>query len=301
MKQIIDVLKKYDIKPYRYISNGSVTIVEDKIRRFVVKENKINNEIFSYLKSRNFDYYPNFLNELDDEFQIQEYIEDTNYPSEQKIIDLINLVSLLHNKTTHYKEVDFEDYKRLYEDISNNIEYLKSYYFDIVTTIETHVFMSPCEYLIARNISKINSALNFCETEVKNWYKLVENKTRERQVVLHNNLDLSHFIKNDKSYLISWNKSKIGSPIFDLYVLYKRHSLDFDFENIFNVYEQSYPLQEDEKRLLYILISLPDKIDFDSDNYILSKKISNMIDLLYKTDKLISPYYSKYDIKNPEP
>lgn len=296
MKQINDILKKYDIKPYRYTSNGNVTIVEDKIGRFVIKKNKVNNEIFSYLKSRNFDYYPSVINDIDDEFQIQEYIEDTNYPKEQKIIDLVNLVSLLHNKTTHYKEVDFEDYKRLYEDISNNIEYLKGYYFDIVTTIETHVFMSPYEYLLARNISKINSALNFCENEVEKWYKLVENKTKERQVVLHNNLDLSHFIKNDKSYLLSWGKSKIGNPIFDLYVLYKRHAIDFDFESIFNIYEQNYPLKEDEKRLLYILISLPDKIEFDDNNYNLTKKISNMIDLLYKTDKLISPYYSKQNI-----
>lgn len=296
MKQINDILKKYDIKPYRYTSNGKVTIIEDKIGRFVVKENNVNHEIFSYLKSRNFDYYPNVINDLDDDYQIQEYIEDTNYPKEQKVIDLVSLVSLLHNKTTHYKEVDFEDYKRLYEDISNNIEYLKSYYFDILTTIESHVFMSPYEYLLARNISKINSALNFCENEIEKWYKLVENKTKERQVVLHNNLDLTHFIKSDKSYLISWGKSKIGNPIFDLYILYRRHALDFDFENILNVYEQNYPLKEDEKRLLYILISLPDKIEFDGNNYILTKKISDMVDILYKTDKLISPYYSKQNI-----
>lgn len=296
MKQINDILKKYDIKPYRYTSNKKVTIVEDKIGRFVVKKSKINNEIFSYLKSRSFDYYPKIINELDDDIEIQEYIEDINYPKEQKIIDLINLVSLLHNKTTHYKEVDFEDYKRLYEDISNNIEYLKSYYFDIITNIDTHVFMSPYEYSLARNISKINSALDFCENEIKNWYKLVENKTKERQVILHNNLDLSHFIKNDKSYLISWEKSKIGNPIFDLYILYKRHALDFDFESLFSIYEHNYPLKEDEKRLLYILISLPDKIDFEDTNYNLTRKISNMIDKLYKTDKLISPYYSKQDI-----
>lgn len=296
MKRINDYLKKYDIKPYRYRSDGNVTIVEDKIGRFVVKKNEINSEIFSYLKSKNFDYYPNIINDTADDIQIQEYIEDTNYPKEQKIIDLVNLVSLLHNKTTHYKEVDIEDYKKLYEDIKNNIEYLKSYYFDMVTTFETHVFMNPYEYLLARNISKINAALSFCEKEVENWYKLVNDKTKERQVVLHNNLDLSHFIKNDKSYLISWGKSKIGNPIFDMYVLYKRHALDFDFESIFNIYEQSYPLKEDEKRLLYILISLPDKIDFSDTNYNLTKKISKMVDLLYKTDKLISPYYSKQNI-----
>ncbi|MBE6149466.1 MAG: hypothetical protein E7170_01930 [Firmicutes bacterium] len=298
MIQLNDILKKYDIKPYRYINNGNITIVEDKNERFVVRKKSMNEDIYSYLKTRNFDYFPRIVNDLNEDFIIQEYIEDEKYPSEQKILDLINLVSLLHNKTTHYKEVDIEDYKRLYEDISNNIEYLKSYYFDIITTIETHTFMSPHEYLFARNISKINSVLNFCEIEVSNWYKLVKDKTKERQVVLHNNLDLSHFIKNDKSYLINWKKSKIGNPIFDLFVLYKRHALDFDFESVLNSYEQSYPLTDDEKRLLYILISLPDKIEFEGANYELCNKISNMVDYLYKTDKLISPYYSKQNIHN---
>ena len=160
MIQLNDILKKYDIKPYRYINNGNVTIIEDKNDRFIVRKKSMDEEIFSYLKTRNFDYFPKIINDLNDEFIIQEYIEDVKYPSEQKILDLINLVSLLHNKTTHYKEVDIEDYKRLYEDISNNIEYLKSYYFDIITTIETHAFMSPYEYLFTRNISKINSVLN---------------------------------------------------------------------------------------------------------------------------------------------
>ena len=34
-----------------------------------------------------------------------EYIEDVNTPEEQKAIDLVSMMSLLHNKTTYYKEV----------------------------------------------------------------------------------------------------------------------------------------------------------------------------------------------------
>lgn len=296
MKAIYDFLKQHDFKPYRYTNIKDNTIIDDKMGRFIVKKNKLDNEIMSYLKSRSFDYIPNIVNKLDDEYIIEEFIDEVNYPKEQKIIDLVNIVSLLHNKTTHYKEVDLEDYKRLYEDIKNNIEYLKSYYFDILTTIETHVYMSPSEYLLARNISKINLSLIFANKEIDNWYKLVSNKTKERHVVLHNNLDIDHFIKYDKSYLIGWSRSKIGNPIFDLYVLYKRHALDFDFDYILKTYEQNYPLKEDEKKLLFVLITLPDKIEFNDNEYNLTKKISNMVDTIYKTDALISPYYSKNDI-----
>lgn len=296
MKQISEILKKYEIKPYRYTTNGKTTIVDTEMGRFVLKQKSDKKEIFNYLKSRSFDYYPNVLNEDDDEYEISEYIEDTTYPNEQKIMDLVNLVSLLHNKTTHFKEVDFDDYKKIYEDVLNNIEYLNSYYNDIITIIETKVFMSPSEYLLARNISKIYAALNFCKGEVDKWYKLVQDKTKQRHVVLHNNLDLSHFIKNDKSYLISWNKSKIGIPIFDLYILYKRHALEYEFSEILKYYELNYPLQEDERNLFFVLIALPPKLEFDKSEYENTSYINEQIDLLYKTERLISTYHSKNNV-----
>lgn len=294
MNQINEILKKYNLKPYRYKKSGKATIIDTQIGRFVIKENKKDKEILSYLKSRNFDYFPKIIS--DDEYEITEFIEEINYPVEQKMIDLINLISLLHSKTTYYKEIDFDDYKKIYEDINNNIEYLTSYYNDLITTITTHVYMSPSEYLLTRNISKVYASLNFCKGEVLKWYELIKDKTKQRVVVLHNNLDLSHFIKNEKSYLLSWNKAKIGIPIFDLYILYKRHALNFDFQDILKQYEKTYPLKEDERKLLFILITLPPILVLDKSEYEKTKYISEQIDLLYKTENLISPYYSKENV-----
>lgn len=298
MQKINEILKKYNIKPHRYEKNGKVIIVSDEENKYVVKKNKKNQEIFEYLKNRSFDYYPKILNDSNDSYEISEYIYDDYIPDEQKMLDLIKLVTLLHNKTTHYKEVDFDDYKTIYETLSNNIEYLYSYYNDLITLIETKVYMSPSEYLLARNISKIFGSLNFSKQELEKWYKLVENKTKQRVVVLHNNLDLSHFRSNTKNYLLSWDKAKLGIPIFDLYILYKRHGLDFNFEEILKYYESSYKLQEDEKILFFILIALPDKIELNESIYEQTKKISKFLDLSYKTERLISPYYTKKEPSN---
>lgn len=296
MKQINEILKKYKLKPNRYVKNGKATIVDTEIGRFVIKKNNYNKKIFNYLKSRNFNYYPKIINDLDEEYEISEYIEEIDYPNEQKMLDLINLISLLHSKTTHFKEIDYEDYKQIYEDIKNNIEYLEDYYNEMITIIESHVYMSPSEYLLARNISRIFISLNFCKNEIENWYNLIKDKTKQRVVVLHNNLDLSHFIKNDNSYLISWDKSKIGIPIFDLYILYKRHALDYDFSEILKNYEKNYPLKKEERILLFILIALPIKLEFNKSNYELTKEISNQMDIMYKTEKLILPYYMEQNI-----
>ena len=294
MRKINEVLKKYALRPHRYIKEGNVTIVDTEQGRFVIKEKrKSNNKIYNYLNSRNFDYYPSFITDTTEDYEITEYIEEFDIPKEQKIMDLIDLVSLLHSKTTHYKEIDEDEYKEIYEDINNNIICLRSYYDDLINVIDTKVYPSPGEYLLARNITKVFAAIMYAENELEKWYELVKNSHKKRLVVLHNNLDLSHFLRNKKSYLISWDKSKIDIPIFDLYKLYKHNGLEFEFSEILNRYEKNYPLLPEEKKLLFILMALPDKIEFNNDEYENCKSVNRMIDFVYKTEMIISPYYSK--------
>ncbi|MDD3452874.1 MAG: hypothetical protein PHN42_01165 [Bacilli bacterium] len=295
-----NILKKYDLKPKSYRKIGETTLIEsDNIKYIIKKKKRDNKEIFDYLKSRNFYYYPKIVNE-DENYEITEYIEQIDMPNEQKILDMIDLISLLHNKTTYYKEVDIEDYKKIYEDITNNINYLFSYYNDLITLIETKTYMSPSEYLLARNISIVFDNIALCKDKINNWYELVKNLRRQRQVVLHNNLQIDHFLKNDEKYLISWDKAKIDMPIFDLYKLYKKHGLNYDFEVILRRYEQNYPLLKEEKELLFILLLLPDKLEFQNIEYQDCKIISKIIDYIYKTRYFVLPYYSDNTNTTPE-
>lgn len=287
MKEINDLIREY--KPNGYKKIKDVVLVNTKNNKLVIKKKKNDSNIYEYLNSRSFRYYPKIVRE-DNEYRITEYVRETEMPQEQKIIDMINLVSLLHSKTTFYKEVDEADYKKIYEDINGNIEYLKSYYIDLITIIESKVYMSPSEYLLARNISKIFAALNYCENELNKWIEIIGNKKKQRFVVLHNNLELEHFIRNNNSYLISWDKSKIDIPIFDLYKLYKKYALTFDFETILKEYERNYPLLNEEILLFFILVTLPEKIEFMDNEYENTKIVGKKIDIIYKTEKLIEEY-----------
>ncbi len=279
MNEINELLRKYNLHPQKYIKNKSAIYIETQQEKYIIKEKTKENEyIYDYLKSRNFNYLPTRITNQEDKFQITKYIEQYQIPKEQKIIDLITLVSLLHNKTTHYKEVTEDNYKEIYEDINNNIEHLYSYYNDLMTIIESKVYMSPCEYLIARNISKIYESLYFSKEELGKWYNLVKEKQRQRYTVLHNNLELDHFIINENKYLISWDKAKIGIPVFDIYKLYKKHALDFEFNEILKIYEKNYPLKEDERKLLFILISIARKIEMNKSEYENTNEARKQID-----------------------
>lgn len=294
MYEISEFLKKYHLVSYSYQKKGKAIIVSTKDGKYVIKnKNRDNNNIFKYLSSRNFDYFPKRISNEDDDYELTNYIEETEMPQSQKMTDMMDLIALLHSKTTYYQEIDLDEYKKIYEDIHNNIEYLYSYYNDIITLIENKIIYSPSEYLFARNISIVFDTLNYVNELLEKWYEMVKEKRKQRYVVVHNNLDINHFLKENSEYLISWDKSKIDLPIYDLYKLYKRNHLEYDFDILLKRYERSYPLLEEEKRLFHILILLPDKIEFNLQEYDMCKKISNMIDGLYKTKDFVLPYYSK--------
>lgn len=294
MYEISEFLKKYNIVPKSYQKNGKATIVNTKNGKYVIKnKNRDNNDILKYLLSRNFDYFPKLLSNSADDYELIEYVEDIDMPEEQKMMDMIDLIALLHSKTTYYKEVDIDDFDKIYDDINNNIAYLYNYYNDIMTIIENKIIYSPSENLLARNISIIFDTLNFENNLLNKWQEIVKEKRKQRYVVIHNNLDIDHFLKNQNNYLISWDKSKIDLPIYDLYKLYKKNNLKYDFETLLKRYERTYPLLEEEKLLFHILILLPDKIEFNNNEFEMCQKISDAIDNLYKTKDYVLPYYSE--------
>lgn len=286
IKQYKNILKKNDLLVNKYTIKGKATIVDTNKGLFVLKQNK-GNDIYKYLLSRNFVYFPKII-DIDDNYILFEYLDDINYDNNQKAFDLMHILALLHSKTTYYKEIDYDEYKNIYEDLKQKIGYINNYYLDIISMIESNVYMSPSEYLIARNISKIFSCIYYCNNELDNWYELIKDKKRKRVVTLHNNLKLDNIIKNKNIYLISWDKSKVDIPIYDLVYFYNNYSLEFDFSNLLEEYQRIFPLLKEEKILMNILISIPNKIDFEKNEYDKTKAVRKLLDKIYKTEKLLT-------------
>ena len=289
--KINELLKEKNIHPLKYEKKGKVTVISSASERYVYKDSTIDTKILNYLKSRNFDYMPKILEKKD--YELMQYIDDLEIPKEQKMIDMIKLVSLLHSKTTHYKKVNREEYHKLYDELNGNLDYLYSHYTDLITIIESKVYPSPKELSLSKNISKIYDTIAINKKRLDSWQNLIKDKTKDRNVVIHGNLRLSHFKVDDKPYLISWDKAKIDSPVFDIYKLYNSHVLDFDFESLLELYEKAYPLKEDERKLFHILISMPDIIDLKGKEYDECKKINRMMEKIYIAEKLTSKEITK--------
>ena len=284
-----NLLLQYDLVPKKYTIKKNIVIVDTEKGNFVFKKkNKNLKKLQDYLISRNFEYFPKIIyNDDRSDYSVYNYIEDIDTPKEQKALDIIHLMSLLHNKTTYYKEITDDEYKKIYEDIKNKLDYIYNYYNDLVLIAEKSIYMSPKEYLLCRNISKIYSAIMYCNNKLDYLLEITSDKKKQRVVTLHNNLETDHLLRNKIPYLISWEKSSVGIPIYDFYHFFKKHCLEFDFNELFKNYINKYPLLEEEQNLLFVLISIPERIEFDENEINTCSKIRKMLDYLYKAEILI--------------
>ena len=292
MNKRIEILKSI-YKPYRYTIKGKSTILETTCGDFIIKpKNKDINELYTYLTNRGFINYPKIIDSSRDEVNVFEYVEDVKLPKEQKCDDLIEIIASLHNKTSYFKEVSEDRFKSIYEDVLSNINYLSNYYNTLYEIGFNEVYASPSNYIFMRNYYKLNSALEYAKSELENWYSLVTSETKIRVCLIHNNLELNHLL-NDK--LISWDNYMIDTPVIDIVKLYKKEWKNINFSEILERYMYKFPLLEYEKKLLFILISMPPEIKKSDNEFEKCKVVSEVMDYVFKTEELIRPYNAEHE------
>lgn len=295
MNRSLEVLKTI-YKPYRYTIRGNVLILSTTSGDFVVKEKKEGSnmkELYSYLASRSFTNFPSLIDESRNDVNVYEYLDGVIMPQEQKALDMIDLISNLHNKTTFYKTVTEDTFKEIYDAIKSNLVYLRNDYNQKYEKIKTEIYMSPSHYLFIRNAYKIFAALDFCEHELAAWFSLVKEQNKKRVCLIHNHLTLDHFLKNDKDYLISWENSRTDTPVMDLVVFYHNEYFRVNFDVLLSRYFEKVQFSKDEKKLFFLLISLPQKIDFLEDELKSCQKVREVIDYVFITENLVRPYYAE--------
>lgn len=290
-EKLKEIVLKY--KPLKYTIKGKTINVNSMQGNFVIKPAKKDIiSLFSYLNSRSFYNYPKVIAK-DDDYITYEYLKELETPKEQQLLDLILVVAKLHNKTVYFKEVTEDKYKEIYDNIKDNVIYLRDYYSGIYDEAFNEIYISPAKYNFLLNYSLLNNDLAFILEEIDEWFNLVKESNKQRVCLIHNNLSLEHFVKGMDSYLISWDKYTFDTPVMDIINLYHNEYLTCDFSGILKEYLKNFKLSVDEEKLLFILLSLPDKINFDDSEFNNTINVANLVDYIKRTEKLIRPYYAK--------
>lgn len=292
MKRINEVFK-----PTKITLAGKSKILLTENGKFVVKpKQKDIKKLYDYLACRQFNNFPKLIDEYDENY-IYDYIEEIPVPLNQKAADMASLLALLHNKTAYFKPITADHVKAIYENVLNNILYLEKHYELLFNGISTEVLMSPASYLLIRNRSKIMANLSFLKNELELWLKKMTDHPKERVVYCHNNLSIDHFLKTTEEYFVSWDNYTIDTPILDLINLYRNDYYKYDFSNFWEIYNERFPLSEEEKQLFFIMIALPYELEFTTDEYTNTQVVNNLLTYLYKTENLIRFNYAPQDKK----
>ena len=281
-KEIHEIIKKRKLHPISYQKIKNVYIVNDNKTQYVIKLNTNNYDIYKYLLSRDFPYFPKNFNNIDDDYDISLYIEGLNVSKEQRIDDYIKIISLLHNKTSYHREIDLDEIKEKYEELNNRIIYLRKYYHELNDVIDKMIFLSPSAYLLVRNISLIYSILDKNQLLLNDVYDVIKNVKSIRVSLLHNNIDLDHLIINENDYLISWDKSCFNSPIYELEEFYRKYYQSIDLDYLIKLYEKRNSLSTIEKKILLIYLSMPMEIKLTDNTFTDTNIINNEINYLNK-------------------
>ena len=274
--------------PRKITISGKSNILTTKDEKYVVKEkNKDLKSLFEYLNSRNFNKYPKIIDEYDNKY-VYEYVKDVNMPINQKIVEEAKTLAELHYKTSYFKNIKIDDIKKIYEDIKSNIIYIEDYYNRLFDKALAEEYIRPSLYVLLINSSLIRSNISFLKRELEKWYKLVSTEDKIRVVYNHNNLNIDHFINNK---FISWDNYIVDSPVVDLINLYHNDYNKYDYSIFLKEYLKDYELLDYEKSLLFIMISIPQVIEFTNNEMDNTIKASKRVDYIVKTNEILRPYY----------
>lgn len=258
-------MSKFNISKCSYI-HGDKFIETPRGKFIITPKSNDKVKIFRYLEQRDFPFFLPMENSISDSYELYPYVED-DILFEDKAIDLVHILSLLHIKTTSYQEVAMDSVKKMYEDISNKIEQLDAYYHKLHDDIEAHIYMAPDEYLLVRNISLLYENLFLSKRYLDDWYDLKKDSTRERVVLLHKQPCLSNFVDRKTPYFIHWDLSEKGYPISDFLYFFKQHYSILEMNSLFQIYQSKFQFTKDEMYLFFSLLLLDCEISFSSDHY----------------------------------
>ena len=152
MNKTLEILKSI-YKPYKYTIKGKATILETMTGEYIIKEkDKDLKDLYNYLESRGFIFFPSLIDASRSDVNVFEYVTDSKRPEPQKLDDLMDTIASLHNKTSYFKEVSEDHFKKIYEDVKSNLLYQDNYYNTLFDIHINDIYMSPSVYLFMRII-----------------------------------------------------------------------------------------------------------------------------------------------------
>lgn len=271
---------------YTLVDNNKIITYPDKTIFIKMRSSYNIEEVYKYLDDHAVNNYLKPV-EVTDKELIFPYFEKTSLTDDEISKRLVLNLTIWQNKTTTYQKLNLDEVKNFYESTKKEINYLFSYYRDIILQLETKVYYLPTEYLFLRNSSILNRQLRVAADLLEEWYETVKNKERERLVYCHGKCELAHFLPIDDGYFISLEQAHLGRVSDDIENLFRKNFSSIDLVTTYNLYQRKYPYTLDEKLFLFVKLAIPPKIDIYPCNLETNKRLLDFYEQLIDFNKFI--------------
>ncbi len=241
---LIDHIEKsYNLKIVQIVPiNGILKIKTKKKKYYILKETSRKEvvDVYYFLLSQKFSnfimpeftvykqLFTNFDNQI---YYLLPYLDDIDYPTEKKLIDYIDLLYKLHQKTTIRKRFNKTQFNRLYKKKLKQLErqfQLLDYY---IVECENKEYKSVFDWTYAVKYYEIMYIKNIVLKLQTQIDELVENIDKYDYCIIHNNPSIDHFVvTNELNYLISFDYSTISFKVHDyikLFIDYSEYEVDW--------------------------------------------------------------------------
>lgn len=304
---VSSVVKHYGLPVKEVIpNNGIYKIITNDNKTYILK--KVKNRgvfnIYYFLMSQKF---TNFIMPLlttgnhifmmhdNDAYYLTRFYEDIDYPLDKKLMDYIDLLHKLHQKTIIKKHFDKDQFNRLYKKKLKRLESRFQLLDLFIIECENKKYRSIFDwtYLTRYNdIMYIKNVLVKLQSQIDT---LLEELKLYDYCIIHNNPSIDHFVvTNEHNYLISFDYSTIGLKVHDYVKLFIDYSeYNIDWLNLITIDEvSSFEIYYFIFNVLYYILRNIDITFLSKNNQY--EAINSLIHSLHVAEKAVD-LYQKYE------
>ncbi|WLR50099.1 spore coat protein YsxE [Bacillus tianshenii] len=190
-------------------------------------------------------------------YYLMPWVETKEVSARERVVDLFKATASLHQRTTQQQTITQEARKQFYEYSLKEWDERRQKLEKYLEYCERQVYMSPYELNYCLHYTELMKVDEVAKQKLEAWYEQTEEKEKERTCLCHGNLRLEHLVyhRNEKPYLLNFERAYIGPPILDLKFLIEHqfYKMPYGRKSILTAmqtYQRLFPLSEEEKLLL---------------------------------------------------
>ncbi len=229
-------------------------------------------------------------------YYLTPWLSSNKLNHQQVIKNLYNAIGEVHAKTKRTQLIQTNTVINTFNEYQESCAELYKRALYYVELFEKNRFMSPFELLVCTQFRMMDNVLSTLNSSIEKFISEIQNDQEWNYSLCHGNLDLTHIIFHNDTYIINWEKANYDNAIADLSTLLKHLVRNYDqsssqLTDSFSVYTSKNILKKSELYLLAIYLLNPFPYINQIQDYIDNPSKDTMINqvkrLQYKSRQLL--------------